>query len=581
MESAGQRSSAPQRRSTLDLIMSQIRRKRTGPERRPLGRFLSWTAERSSEDRGRSSGEGSPGGGVMRRHSALTSDPPEEPQDLGWGRVCVGLQKLGKRSDSKTLSLSHCDVTVTELLELASLLQLLPLLEELDLAWNPLVGGGLGALTSHLRQVGRLKTLRLCSCRLDADDVTALGEALGSVPLLEVLDLSWNGGVGGALQGLLGKLHPTLKELHLASCRLTAHDAALLGEALLSLPRLWLLDVSGNHRLGQDVEGFGALASSLRHAASIGTLRLRSCGLSGPGLDLLGSSLRCLASVRELDLSTNKSLSGQLHRLTVHLSHLTQLEVLDLHLCGLTRSDVGALVQVLPCLPALTELDVSANAEVGGALQPLVSALPLARLRRLPLNNCRLSEASVAAAALALPGLLSVDVSWSKVVGGRLSLLLGALQPGVAQELLLSSCELTAEDLQQLGAASRRGLLTALRVLDVSYNGSVGEGGWAALFSAADGLGSLEDLDLSLRPTGAASCSAWMPALLGALPRLQTLTRLAMQRWTMSAQERRRLEHAVRRRSLLLELQEGEPRPHSGSERSCGQESPEGSAGEE
>ncbi|KAM8880950.1 leucine-rich repeat-containing protein 31 [Synchiropus picturatus] len=553
MESAGQR------RSTLDLIMNQIRRKRTGPERRPLGRFLSWSSERSGEERARS------------------SDPPEEPQDLGWGRVSVALQTLGLKSDSRSLTFSHCDVTVTELLELGALLQLLPLLEELDLSWNPLVGGGLAALTSHLHHVGRLKTLRLCSCRLDADDVGALGEALGSVPLLEVLDLSWNGAVGGALQGLLAKLHPTLKELHLASCGLTAADAAPLGEALPSLPRLRLLDVSGNRRLGQEGDGVGGLAASLSHAASVGALRLRSCGLSGSSLDRLGSSLRCLASVRELDLSANKGVSGHLHRLTFHLSHLTQLEVLDLHLCGLTHSDVGALVQVLPCLPQLTELDVSANVAVGDAVHALVSALPLTRLRRLPLNNCRLSEASVAAAALAVPGLLSVDLSWSKVVGGRLSLLLNALQPAVLQELLLSSCDLSAEDLLHLGAAGKRGLLTSLRLLDVSYNGSRSGGGWSALFSAAEGLSSLEDLDLSLRPASSASCSAWMPALLCALPRLQALTRLAMLRWTMSEQERRQLEHAVRGRSLLLELS----RPQSGSWRSCDQEGPEGGAGEE
>lgn len=56
------------------------------------------------------------------------------------------------------------------------------------------------------------------------------GEALGSVPLLEILDLSWNSGVGGgALQGLLGKLHPPLRELHLVACQLTAADATVLG----------------------------------------------------------------------------------------------------------------------------------------------------------------------------------------------------------------------------------------------------------------------------------------------------------------------------------------------------------------
>ena len=67
------------------------------------------------------------------------------------------------------------------------------------------------------------QTICICVC-------VCVGEALGCVPLLEILDLSWNGGVGGgALQGLLGKLPPPLRELHLVSCQLTAADAAALG----------------------------------------------------------------------------------------------------------------------------------------------------------------------------------------------------------------------------------------------------------------------------------------------------------------------------------------------------------------
>lgn len=56
------------------------------------------------------------------------------------------------------------------------------------------------------------------------------GEALSCVPLLEILDMSWNSGVGGgALQSLLGKVHPSLRELHLVACQLTAADATALG----------------------------------------------------------------------------------------------------------------------------------------------------------------------------------------------------------------------------------------------------------------------------------------------------------------------------------------------------------------
>lgn len=154
--------------------------------------------------------------------------------------------------------------------------------------------------------------------------------------------------------------------------------------------------------------------------------------------------------------------------------------------------------------------------------------------------------------ALAMPYLRSVDVSWCKVVGGRLALLLDALQPSVILELRLSSCELTTDDLRHLAAVCRRGCLSSLRVLDLSYNGSAGDDGWSDLFTAG-GLGSLEDVDLSLRPSTSAPCSAWLPALLCALPRLPALARLAVQRWTVSPQDRQQLSHCLRKRSVFLE----------------------------
>nr|XP_019933954.1 PREDICTED: leucine-rich repeat-containing protein 31-like [Paralichthys olivaceus] len=174
----------------------------------------------------------------------------------------------------------------------ATLLHFLPQLEEMDVSWNELIGGCLSALTSHLHHVGGIRTLRLRSCRLNAGDVTALGEALCCVPHLEILDMSWNGGVGGGgLQGLLGKMHPPLREIHLVSCQLSAADATALGGVLSALPRLSVLDVSCNPQLSQEVVGgggFSDLAASLSHATSLTTLRLQACGLSTDHLDALG-----------------------------------------------------------------------------------------------------------------------------------------------------------------------------------------------------------------------------------------------------------------------------------------------------
>ncbi|XP_026034967.1 uncharacterized protein LOC113028759 isoform X1 [Astatotilapia calliptera] len=101
-------------------------------------------------------------------------------------------------------------------------------------------------------------------------------------------------------------------------------------------------------------------------------------------------------------------------------------------------------------------------------------------------------------------------------------------------------------------AVCRRGCLSSLRALDLSYNSLVGDNGWCSLF-AAGGLGSLEDVDVSLRPSTSAPCSAWLPALLRALPQISALARLAMQRWTADCQEREQLRYCLKKRSVLLE----------------------------
>lgn len=71
--------------------------------------------------------------------------------------------------------------------------------------------------------------------------------------------------------------------------------------------------------------------------------RLISSWAVSPCVFHAGGALCRLPSVRQLDLSCNKGLSGTLERLCPHFAHLAQLESLDLHLCSLTRCDLNAL----------------------------------------------------------------------------------------------------------------------------------------------------------------------------------------------------------------------------------------------
>lgn len=53
--------------------------------------------------------------------------------------------------------------------------------------------------------------------------------------------------------------------------------------------------------------------------------------------------------------------------------------------------ELAFLVQVAPSLKELRELDLSSNKSVGDTLQKLLQTLPLSQITKLPLNNCALS----------------------------------------------------------------------------------------------------------------------------------------------------------------------------------------------
>lgn len=59
----------------------------------------------------------------------------------------------------------------------ATLLPFVSQLEELDLSWNELIGGSLRAMTSHMNYTNSISSLKLSGCRLNPDDITALGGA--------------------------------------------------------------------------------------------------------------------------------------------------------------------------------------------------------------------------------------------------------------------------------------------------------------------------------------------------------------------------------------------------------------------
>ncbi|XP_029885071.1 leucine-rich repeat-containing protein 31 isoform X3 [Aquila chrysaetos chrysaetos] len=400
------------------------------------------------------------------------------------------MQKLGKKPNSKNLDLNNCALSAADVTELASLLPFLPELEEISLSWNGCVGGTLKALTVHLHHVNLLRVLRLNNCRLTAEDVTSLGEAFEIVSQLEELDLSWNSNIGGKLSLLTKKIQKgcKLKLLKITDCNLTAKD--------------------------------------------------------GESLD---TALQHLAELRKLDISCNKEIGGGFKDSTAHLASLKNLEVLDLHQCCVTEEDVTVLSQVIPLLSSLQELNLSSNKSVGVSSDPLLGRLRfLPKLKSVVISNCGLGEesfSSLAEAALHLPELEILDLSWNKCVGGNLKLLLGALKLATEiQVLRLSSCNLVAEDLALLTLLTEDGHLARLRKLDLSYNNSISDEGWVIFCQGLAVFKELSELDVSLRPLSCRDCGTWFSELLAALTKLPALTELGMQRWVLSESQRKRLE---------------------------------------
>lgn len=457
------------------------------------------------------------------------------------------MQKLGLTAVSTCLHLNNCRLTAAHVREVAALLPFLPNLEQLDISWNDFIGGSLHSITQQLTLVSKLKILRLGNCRLTTDDLQALGEALKMTPELEELNLSWNNKVGGNLPVILQMCQEgsKLQKLELVDCALTSEDGLFVGQLLPMLPNLEVLDLSINRNIGGILN---SITQGLKSASNLKVLKLHSCGLSQKSVQILDAAFSYLCDLRKLDLSCNKELGGGFEDSPAQLAMLEHLEVLDLHQCSLTVEDVVSLTQVIPLLSNLQELDLSTNKKMGSSSENLLSRLRfLPALKTLLISNCALeSEAfhALAEASIHLPALETLNLSWNKCVGGNLKLLLETLELSSSLQVLsLSSCSLVTEDIILLALVIQAGSLANLRKLNLSYNDSICEEGWAIFCQSVRFLKELTELDISLRPSAFQECGRWFRDLLCAVTKLPKITVIGMKRWILSASQQKELNH--------------------------------------
>ncbi|XP_070322545.1 leucine-rich repeat-containing protein 31 isoform X2 [Odocoileus virginianus] len=399
------------------------------------------------------------------------------------------LRKLGRKAVNKCLDLNNCRLTAVDVTETVALLPSLPDLENLDISWNDVIGGNLHVFTQQMHLVSKLKILRLGSCRLTAEDVRALGEALRVLPELEELNLSWNSKVGGNLPLILQTLQEgsKIQTLELVDCMLTSEDGVFVGQLLPRLQNLEVLDLSINRNISGSLN---SIAHGLKSTSNLKVLKLHSCGLSQRSVKLLDAAFRYLCELRTLDLSCNKELGGGFED-TAGLATLEHLEGLDLHQCSLTADDMLSLTPVIPLLSSLQELDLSANKEMGSSSENLLS-----RLRFLP----------------------------------------------ALKSLIISNCALESETFTALASVIQTGHLTRLQKLDLSYNDSICEAGWTIFCQNLWLLKELTELDISLRPSTFRKCGQWFRHLLSAVTKLPKITEIGMKRWLLSASQEEELQ---------------------------------------
>uniref|UniRef100_V9KXF2 Leucine-rich repeat-containing protein 31-like protein n=1 Tax=Callorhinchus milii TaxID=7868 RepID=V9KXF2_CALMI len=311
------------------------------------------------------------------------------------------------------------------------------------------------------------------------------------------------------------------------------------GNALSVIPKLEVLDLSMNKDVGS---GLKTLPQQLKHLSRLQKLKLHMCGLKSDILQALVITLGHLSDLTELDFSCNKNVGGAFNEVGTELLNLTKLCVLDVHQCSLTKEDISILTQVIPLLANLQVLNLALNKHIGTAEQLFARLRFLPKLKDFIASNCSLTKDSITELADTIPNLTTLemlDLSWNKCLGGNIKLLAEVFQYVThLQVLRLSSCNLTIQDLAALVSVSCAGHLPELQMLDLMYNGTIDDQSWGTFFQELTGLNSLLELDISLQPSTRRDSSPWFPALLDSLSRFPSLTHLGMQRWTFSTIQR-------------------------------------------
>ncbi|XP_058243307.1 uncharacterized protein LOC131351769 [Hemibagrus wyckioides] len=326
-----------------------------------------------------------------------------------------GVEKLSalmKDSHCKLqkINLSECNLTERSCWALHTVLSSeSSKLTEVDLSSNPLEDSGVKLLCAGLKSPNcKLEKLSLSDCSITEEGYTALAEALKSSHLIE-LDLRGNDpGASGVklLTDLLQDPDCTLKTLRLLKSSAAQKGCDLLSRVLGVNPLLQReLNVSEKISGDSQVKQLSALLEDSHCRPEI--LKVNNSRMTNEGCAALGSALGLNPShLRELELSGNKLGGSGMKELCGVLKN-QQFKLLKLGLCkcSLSEDDCAAVVSALRTNPSyLKELDLSHNTTGDTGMKQISDLLQNSNctLKRLKLNNCRLTQTLCADLAKAL-----------------------------------------------------------------------------------------------------------------------------------------------------------------------------------
>ena len=190
-------------------------------------------------------------------------------------------------------------------------------------------------------------------------------------------------------------------------------DCGTLFQMLRDSKKLQLvkLNVEGNP-LGEDIQ---VIVDAIKGMPELQVLNMRrgharsSTRLQEKHFLILGPALKCLRNLVELNL-IQQMIGSAMKEVGQGLQHLQKLEVLHLHLCGLTKESVSFLP--FEHLPNLTTLSLGGST-FGGAGQALREKLKhLSNLRTFDLSSAGLTDADIALLPISrFASLISLDLS--------------------------------------------------------------------------------------------------------------------------------------------------------------------------